>query len=343
MRQIPPPQASKRLTLGASVLTIGLSIMLLLAPAAAAAPRTTLSQTNDGLAYGQQTRFGKSHLVQDPKWYAAKVARRNRLLHIGTDGSVSPLTSSGFAPASFNLSTSVTGSTFEPLGNGPNNSPTSDAIGHPYTDGYFWGFCGEGATTVAMGYWNSLHAINNNGTHSYSDPHTTTTWDDNNNRSYLVWLGTTVKPPTFGTPGEFAYSTYPTGTTYTTDLQDTLNWEASREGALGSWSNYYYGIVWAANLTQSQLMADIQADIGIDQHADVVDVNTAYLPSWVGTGKALSHYVAITGYNTLNNTLTYVDTCGTGCGSLGNGVYTISLSQLYNGIENNNGNGSLVW
>jgi len=324
--------------------------MLLLAPAAAAAAAapasgaTPSSQFSDGLAYGQQTWFGKSHLVQDPQWYAAKVARRNRLLQAGSVGHGG---SSGYAiigswPTSRNLSTYVTGNTFEQLGNAPGGGTTPDASGHLYTDGYFWNFCGEGATTVALGYWNTIRPINQVGSYTNTDPHTTTTWDDTYNRAFIFWLGDEVKPPSFGSYGEFAYGTYPGGTTYTTDLRDTLNWEASRESS-SSWSNYYYGIVWASNLTQSDLMSDIESDVGIDGHADVVDVNTAYLPSWAGKNKSLSHYVAVTGYNSSNNTLTYVDTCGTGCGSDGNGVYTISLSSLYNGIENNNGNGSIVW
>jgi len=335
VRQVPQ---FKRLAVGGLVLTIALSILILLAPAAAAAPRSTLGESNGGLAYGQQTRFGKSHLVQDSTWYAAKVARRNRLVGIGGAGtSITPL-----APSSYNLSTTVTGQTFEQLGNAPGGGQTPDASGHLYTDGYFWNFCGEGATTVALGYWNTIAPINQMGSFTAPDPHTITTWDDTHNRAYIYWLGDIVKPPSFGSYGEFAYGTYPSGTTYTTDLRDTLNWEASRENT-SNWSNYYYGIVWASNLSQSSLMADIESDVGVDHKADVVDVNTAYLPSWAGKGKSLSHYVAITGYNTANNTLTYIDTCGTGCGSDGNGVYTISLSSLYNGIENNFGNGSIVW
>lgn len=349
MRGILP---NKRRTLGAVLLTLGLSFMLLVAPTTGAAPAPALQrtiattatpagQTNDGLAYGQQTRFGKSHLVQDPQWYAAKVARRNRVLHSGSAGPVgeassAALPASGGIPLAYNLSTSVTGNTFEPLGTG------YDATGHWYDDQYFWRFCGEGATTVALGYWNTIVPINQMGPVTFTDPHTTTSWTDTNNRSYIDWLGTGVKPPSFGSFGEFAYGSYPNGTTYTTDLRDTLNWEASREST-STWSNYYYGIVWASGLTQSDLMADVRADVGGDHHADVVDVNTAYLPDWSGTGKSLSHYVAVTGYNTYNNTLTYVDTCGTGCGSNGNGVYTVSLSSLYNGIENNFGNGSIVW
>jgi hypothetical protein len=56
----------------------------------------------------------------------------------------------------------------------------------------------------------------------------------------------------------------------------------------------------------------------------------------------VSHYVAIIGYNNTNSTYTYLDTCGTECGSNGYGLFTVSQSQLYNGIINNNGNGSLV-
>jgi len=74
----------------------------------------------------------------------------------------------------------------------------------------------------------------------------------------------------------------------------------------------------------------------------VVGVNAQYLPNW-STNHMVSHYVAIIGYSNTSGTYTYLDTCGPECGSAGYGMFTISQSQLYNGIENNNGNGSIVW
>ena len=282
--------------------------------------------------YGELTHFGKSHLVQDPTWYTTKQSRALQRVQAGSSlqhASVVPLSN----PNAYSLGgTVVTANTEEPLGYGP------DVAGYNYSDNYMWGLCGEGATTNALWYWGK--PINNLGRASYTDPHTTTTWDNGNNRSYLMWLATKVMPPSFGTPGEAAYGTYPQINTYTTDLRDTLNWEAS--GHAANWANFYYGIVWAANLSQSTLNADIVSDIGGDHRPDVVGVNAQYLPNWT-TNHVVSHYVTIIAYNNTSGTYQYLDSCGTQCGSNGFGLFTISQSQLYTAIENNNGNGSLVW
>ncbi len=200
---------------------------------------------------------------------------------------------------------------------------------------------------MTLGYWSPKQAINAYGMASFKDPANgvTTTWNNTYNRSYLMYLAMDTKPPSFGSAGEF---TFQTGSTADTNIRDTLNWEASDQNA-STWPGYFYGIEWASGLTQSALMADIQADIGSGHVADITAVNTAYLPSWSGTGKVLGHYVAIVGYNTYNSTFTYVETCGTQCGSDGNGVYSISLSQLYNAIEKNIDSktgqniGALIW
>src|SRR5579884_4277552 len=184
--------------------------------------------------YGEWTHFGKSHLVQDAKWFAAKQARaRQRYQEYLTalqtahtqSTAVTPYTG---IPSTYTLpGTVVMDQTEEPLGNGPGDTTTPDAAGAQYIDHYMWGLCGEGATTNALYSWGKY--INNWHSHAYTDPHTTTTWDDGNNRSYLMWLATTVMPPSFGTPGEAAYGAYPAINTNTTDLKDTLNWEASGE------------------------------------------------------------------------------------------------------------------
>ncbi len=74
----------------------------------------------------------------------------------------------------------------------------------------------------------------------------------------------------------------------------------------------------------------------------VAITNTSYLPGWSRGG--VIHAIAIIGYNNTTQTYTCVETCGSdGCGSLHQGVYTISQSALYNAIENANGNGAIVW
>ncbi len=79
----------------------------------------------------------------------------------------------------------------------------------------------------------------------------------------------------------------------------------------------------------------------------VVSVNDSYLPDWQNSEyKGGSHGVAVLGYNNSNSTYTYYETCGSGaaaCETSGYGTYTISQSHLYNAIENDNGNGALIW
>ncbi|MGH2486451.1 MAG: hypothetical protein ACRDHE_10605 [Ktedonobacterales bacterium] len=327
-----PPSATqilKRALLPVFVIIVG--VMAILTPNGLAAPivvrRPSVTQTPI-----KDSGFGKSHLVQNAQWYAAKLA--GKITRPGNH-----LRPYGGTPSTYTLSDTVTPNTWEPEGYGYDSSNTY------YTDNYYWLFRGEGASTNALAYWGQPG--NSKGIHQYTDPHTTTTWNDTYNRSYLMYLATQSTPPSFGSPGEFAFGTYSNvngqtqGTTHTTDLRDTLNWEASGHNS-STWSTYFYAIVWAANLSQSNLFTDIQTDVYNAGVPVVVDVNTAYLLNWAGTGKSLSHYVAIIGYSG-SSTYTYIDTCGVHCGSNGHGVYTVTQSQLYNGIENNAGNGSITW
>ena len=123
---------------------------------------------------------------------------------------------------------------------------------------------------------------------------------------------------------------------------NTLNWEYSGENKQTFNNPAFYGQVAAGNLSQSQLNADVVSDIYFDSSPVIAITDTGYLPSWSVGG--IIHAIAIIGYNNVSQTYTYVETCGSdGCGSIGQGVYTISQSALYNGIENASGNGALVW
>lgn len=291
---------------------------------------------------------GKSHLVQDAAWVQSKLAGK---VHLSRSHAIVPNCPSVMGGTRPNvvpnvicpiydtqLYTGVTGQTIEPYGYGP------DVAGYNYSDLYMWNLCAEGATTNALYYWGI--GINSHGRQSYGDPHTTTTWDDTHNRSYLMYLATQTKPPSFGSPGEFAYGPYPSGTTYQGDIRDTLNWEAS--GHASNWSTYYYYLTWSSSITStSQLYGDISGDIYNDGKAVVADVNAKYLPDWNTGGKTVNHEIAIVGYNDYNNTYTYIDTCDKPCGSIGAGVYTINQTTLYNAIKDNpysgGQTGNLIW
>lgn len=293
---------------------------------------------------GSHGPTSKSHLVQDPKWLAAKMAGQVHVVNgqprIGAAPNVS-------LPSSYQLGTGVTYLTVEPPSVG------TDSNGKYYTDGNFVKFCAEGASTVAMYYWG---ANINGGQGSFTDPsnNVTTSWGYWLNRYYLMYLAMDTWPPSFGTPGEFDFSS---GTTNQPDIRDTLNWEASGHNR-SNWSTWYYAQAFAWNdaynpsyvaISQSSFHGDLAWDIGYDHEAVVVTVNAHGLPSWpsgnIYSNPGLSHSIAIVGYDDVAGTYSYIETCGgsgdnSNCGSLGSsyahgGVYTISQTALYNDFTNN--------
>ncbi len=253
----------------------------------------------------------------------------------------------------------VSGETYEP-------PPTStDSAGNSYNDGYYGNFCAAGASTVTLSYWPILTHAGSQGQASnwaggqnlpFTEPSTatrriTTHWNDGGLRAYLMYLAEQVLVPGWTTPGEVTFQTYPYAYTATGDIVNVLNWEAKEHGS--GWQNFFYGQVAAGSLSQSQLNSDIMSDVyGNDPLAQVSPViavvNAKDLPSWSIT-KTIIHAIAIIGYDNTSQTYTYVETCGgprtqSGtCGSNGQGVYTISQSQLYNAIQDTGGNGGIVW
>ncbi len=157
-----------------------------------------------------------------------------------------------------------------------------------------------------------------------------------------------INPPNSGWkfPGVMTYGTYPTAYTANPDLLIGMNYEASGESST-IWQNYYYVAVNPASFSASNLLSDIEYDTYSYGVPPVVSVNDSYLPDWQNSGyKGSSHDIAILGYNNSNSTYTYYETCDSGpaaCETTGYGVKTISQSQLYTAIENDNNNGGLIW
>lgn len=267
---------------------------------------------------------GKDHRTQDPAWLSLKLAYK-----IGRPGATPvPYTSSAYA-LNYNPAQSV----FEPPYTG------SDAAGHSYTDEYMWNLCGPGATTATLGYWSNPNL--NIGGHTYTDPHTSTYWNNSNYRSYIMYIATQTDPPYYTSPGEETYQTYPSAYASFDDVRDALNWEAS--GHSSGWFNYFYTVVGASSLTLSNLQSDVQNDILNAQVPLIVSVNDGYLPDWP-SGSHTSHFVTIIGYNNTADFFTYAETCGSvSCGTQGTGIWTVNQQQLFNGIENDNGNGGIIW
>ncbi|GHO61751.1 hypothetical protein KSC_006430 [Ktedonobacter sp. SOSP1-52] len=243
----------------------------------------------------------------------------------------------GSPPSYDYLNTSYADWILEPPSSG------KDAKGYSYVDGLFGLFCGPGAATVSLDYWNNVNtrAI---GLHAYSTPNTTTWWGDSNpgglkDTAYMMYLATQVNPPSYVSPGMMTWAGNNT-TTYLQDLVDAMNWESSNHSS--TWqSNPFYLIV--SNPTLSQLQADVTTDIYNNGIPPVVLVNDAYLPDWANSPyKGRGHYVSIIGYNNAAGTFTYEETCGPAtCGTSSYGQHTISQQQLLNGILSYGG--ALVW
>ncbi|MBA2288482.1 MAG: hypothetical protein H0W02_23645 [Ktedonobacteraceae bacterium] len=309
------------------VLLFTLVVAALAHPAAASA-RTAGGARSQPLAAGQLFTGGKSHLKQDATWVKLKLTFK-----IGVSGSKTHRAAAAY-PAADLLDTTFVRSISEPPYTG------SDAAGHGYTDEYIWNFCGPGASTVSMDYWPN---VNNRaiGGHYYSDPHATTYWNDNNDHAYIMYMATQVWPPSFGSGGQVTYLSYPNAYTTFNDLRDAMNWEASNHNT-STWSTFFYVSVGASSMSSSTMRSYIMSDVAWAKHPAVVSVNDDYLPDWHNIHT--SHFVSIIGYDNNAGTYTYVETCGkTSCGTNGTGIYTISQQQLYNGVENDNGNGGIVW
>ncbi len=298
---------------------------------AASAPPAVVQKP---LAFGQLFTGGKSHHAQDSAWVKLKLAHQIRTVGKSAPTTVATPFVAPIEAAAAVLPVGYTNIISEPPPTG------KDAAGRSYTDYYFWYLCGPGATNVVMDYWPT---VNNRsiGGHNYSDPYTTTYWNDNNLRAYTMYIADQVYPPWYTSPGEMTYGAYPYGDTTFDDLRDALNWEASGHNT-STWSTYFYAVVGASSLNLNSLRSDVMSDIYYSGRPLVVSVNDAYLPSW--NHGTTSHFVTVVGYDNNKGTFTYVETCTpASCGTKGTGWYTISQQQLENGIQDDNGNGGIVW
>ncbi len=322
-------------------LWLGLSALLLtLVASAFVHPSAAAAKAADGaklqpLAHGQLFTGGKSHLKQDATWVKLKLTFK-----AGVHGS--KMVASAY-PAADLLNTTYVKNISEPPYTG------TDAAGNGYTDEYIWNFCGPGASTVSIDFWTN---VNNRaiGGHYYSDPHATTYWNDTNDRAYIMYMATQVWPPSYSSGGQVTYLSYPNAYTTFNDLRDAMNWEASNHNT-STWSTYFYISVGASSMSASTMRSYIMSDVAWAGHPPVVSVNDDYLPEWHQIHT--SHFISIIGYDNNAGTYTYVETCGntscrttcnqSTCNADGTGIYTISQQQLYNAVENDNGNGGIVW
>lgn len=339
---------------------------LMLATTMGSAPAAAAAQTTSSApgASGQQQTFaqGKSPEVHDARWVSLKLAHRitapgGMTTQAGSVGSMLPNICTPDPcppppPSAKTLSTTVVQNTLEPYGNVPGNNSacTNDDNGYCYIDRYYWNYCGPGAVDSALYYWNGKTNTYPAGYYtepSYASRRTTTYWtSSDHNRSYLMYIAEVTKVPTWSTAGMVTFGTYPSAGTYLSDITNTLNWEASGHNT-STWQNYWYVSVSNSGLTASTLNNDIVTDIA-DGYPVVAEVNTTNLPNWNTNG--IIHYVTIIGYDNNNHTYTYVDSCGTACGSTGAGVHTINQStadqygnDLLDAIKNVGSGGGFSW
>lgn len=244
-------------------------------------------------------------------------------------------------PTALQLPAKVTGRFVEPAGWGIDDS------GKHYVDANYWNICVAGAAAVAA-YYFIPDPVELSG--AYREPYgpfaITTRWDaadvDSNlgfeakARAYMLFMAMDVQPPSFDLPGMDDWSTYPTGGGSAQGIRDAVNWEISRHLRGGKWANYFYFIQENSGptFTRDRMNDDIVADIAGAGAPVIVTVDAAYLPNWSNATKPVHHAITVIGYDNVNDTYTYLDTCGRQCGSDTNGgTHVVSQAKLFKAIQ----------
>jgi hypothetical protein len=287
---------------------------------------------------------------QSTDWLSIKAAGRVALvdgqlkvLPNGTDPMLS-LESGQALPAKVLMETSWTRWVIEVLGSG------KDEKGTGYSNKNYWKFCGEGAMTSALWYWQQRVGYPNvTGTAGYFvEPYVAegvnwpspgprnnkgvkhgTYWSGSDKvngftahgRGFEFYLAMAAQPTGWTAPGFAVFSLdgktlYPSLGTPITNIMAGLNWEAS--GHSDNWNEAYYTIVTPQdpNLARD-LTAAVMIDVGRDHVPVVAMVDTFNLPNWQAGSKTphTRHAIAIVGYDNTAKppTFTYTESCGKAC------------------------------
>ncbi len=276
---------------------------------------------------------GAAALKLAGKWNAAHMATA----HVSPQCAIDPQ-GNCISPNAYSLDPNRSSDVQEPLPSG------QDANHVSYYDHDFYYLCGPGAVTVALSYWSNVNTALGRPTITIPGNGLTLNWDDAYRHAYVMYVAAQALAPGFSPPGlMFWYPSSPVGT-QVVNLAEELNWEASGRDS-SKYSNYFYLVVWAANLNEAKLNQDIVNDIAIYHHPAVVFVNDNVLPDWSGSSaRGGSHYVAITGYDNNAGTYTYDETCDPqACGTSSIGSYTVLQHALFTGIQMNSDGGALIW
>jgi hypothetical protein len=222
-----------------------------------------------------------------------------------------------------------------------------DDYGKRYVDGNYWNICVAGAATVAAFYF-IPDPVELSG--AFREPYgpfaITTRWDaadvdynlgyEARARAYMLYMAMEVEPPSFDRPGMDDWSTYPTGGGSPQSIRDAVNWEISGHLRGGKWATYFYFIQenWGLGFSADRFNQDIVADIAGAGAPVIVTVDAAYLPNWSNATKPVHHAITIIGYDNVNDTYTYLDTCGKQCGSDTNGgTHEVSQRKMFKAIQ----------
>ena len=300
---------------------------------------------------------GRPLPVQSLDWLALKAAGRVALvdgrltvLPAGSDPLFNPSTGI-HVPAKKLLDVSWTRWVIEVPGSG------TDEKGHYFSNLNYWEFCGDGAMTVTLWYWQQLTGHPNvTGTAGYYvDPYAAegvawpargpsipvsggvrlgTYWSGSDQvsgftahgRGFEFYLAMIAQPATWTSKGLSIFAkdgkpAYPTLGTPITNIQAGLNWEVSGHDA-ASWPEAYYASVIKADPTlAADLRAAVMLNVGRDGVPVIATVDSFYLPNWQDGAATphIGHAISIVGYDNTASppTFTYTETCGRACNRRG--------------------------
>jgi hypothetical protein len=287
---------------------------------------------------------------QSAAWLGLKAAGRVALVNgkfavlaQGTDPTLSPVSGQP-VPAKALMDTAWTRWIIEVQGVGRDEKGTS------YSNLNYWKFCGDGAMTSALWYWQQRtgHPDVTGMAGTFIEPYVAegvpwpakgprnskgaqhgTYWSGSDavngyaahGRGFEFYMAMAARPTGWTAPGFSVFSLggkalYPSLGTPITNIMAGLNWEAS--GHAADWNEAYYTIVTPQDPTLARdLAVAVTIDVGRDQVPVVAMVDTFDLPNWQNGSKTphTRHAIAIVGYDNAANppTFTYTETCGKAC------------------------------
>jgi hypothetical protein len=222
-----------------------------------------------------------------------------------------------------------------------------DEKGNYYNNRSYWEFCGNGAMTVVLWYWQQLVGHPNvTGTAGwFLDPYAAegvawpspgpsiavkngtrlgTYWSGSDTvsgitahgRGFEMYLAMKAQPPTWKSTGYSLWALegkplYPSFGVPPVNAVAGLNWEISGYDASKNWAHSYYALVVRESPTLARdLRNAVMIDVGRDGVPVMAMADTYNLPNWQDGAKTphTRHAIAIVGYDNAANPPTYTYT-----------------------------------